>query len=179
MNKTTTIIIFLLFNLSLFATAAGSGSAEIVQKEARMAVYFSPGGGATEALVKEISKGKKEILVQAYTLTYLPIFQALLDAHQRGLAVRIIIDKSERGEGLTPAVMLANKGVPVFWDGRHALAHSNCLVIDRQTVITGSFNFTKVSEDSNAEDLLIIQSPQLAQQYRAYWETHKAHSEPY
>jgi phosphatidylserine/phosphatidylglycerophosphate/cardiolipin synthase-like enzyme len=77
-------------------------------REPKIEVYFSPGGGSTNALVKEISRGKKEILVQAYSLTSLPIFKALLDAHQRGLTVKIIIDKSERGEGLSPIVMLAN-----------------------------------------------------------------------
>jgi phosphatidylserine/phosphatidylglycerophosphate/cardiolipin synthase-like enzyme len=148
-------------------------------KEPQIEVYFSPGGGATDTLVKEISNGKKEILVQAYSLTSLPIFKALLDAHQRGLIVRIIIDKSERGEGLTPVVMLANAGVLALLDGKHALAHSHCLIIDRRIVITGSFSYTKAAEESNAEDLLIIRSAQLAQRYYTNWEKHRAHSEPH
>ena len=165
--------------LSFLFPALGLANPSAPFQEGRIAVYFSPGGGATEALVQEISRGKREILVQAYSFTSTPIFKALLEAHQRGLTVKIIIDKSERGEGLTPTVQLANAGVPVFLDGKHGLAHSSCLIIDQQTVITGSFNFTKASEELNAEDLLIIRSSQLAQQYRNYWESHRSHSEPY
>jgi hypothetical protein len=32
-------------------------------------VYFSPHGGATEAIIKELNKAKSTVLVQAYTFT--------------------------------------------------------------------------------------------------------------
>jgi phosphatidylserine/phosphatidylglycerophosphate/cardiolipin synthase-like enzyme len=44
-------------------------------------------------------------------------------------------------------------------------------------VITGSFNFTKAGEESNAENLLIIQSAELAARYIANFQEHKAHAE--
>lgn len=47
-------------------------------------VYFSPNGGCTDAIVKEISKAKSEILVQAYSFTSKDIAKALVDAHKRG-----------------------------------------------------------------------------------------------
>jgi len=53
------------------------------------------------------------------------------------------------------------------------------MVIDGATVITGSFNFTKAAEEKNAENLLVIQSRELAAQYVRYWEMHAAHAEPY
>ena len=53
------------------------------------------------------------------------------------------------------------------------------MVIDGQTLITGSFNFTKAAEQSNAENLLIIKDPVLSQQYASNWLTHMSHSEPY
>ncbi|MBA4394636.1 MAG: phospholipase D family protein [Desulfobacca sp.] len=179
LGRKASAALFFLVSLTLLTTAGWSSASAVVLKEGEISVYFSPEGGATEALIKEISRGKKEILVQAYSLSSLPIVTALLAAHQRGLAVKIIMDKSERGEGLTPAVVLSNAGVAVFLDGKHALAHSSCLIIDQQIVLTGSFNYTKASEESNAEDLLIIRSTQMAQQYRDYWEKHRAHSEPH
>lgn len=157
--------------------AEWSQALELNLQDVLMEAYFSPGGGATEAVTREISKAKSEVLVLAYSLSSQPIVKALLEAQQRGLAVKIILDKSERGEGLTPAVLLANAGASVLLDGRHALAHSSCLIIDGQTVITGSFNYTKASEETNAEDLLILRAPRLAQVYRDYWEKHRAHSE--
>ncbi len=51
--------------------------------------------------------------------------------------------------------------------------------IDGQTVITGSFNFTTAAEEHNAENLLVIRSPELAAKYTANWQVHAAHSDPY
>jgi len=51
--------------------------------------------------------------------------------------------------------------------------------IDRKIVITGSFNFTKAAEYKNAENLLIIQSSELAKVYTENWKHHREHSEPY
>ena len=53
------------------------------------------------------------------------------------------------------------------------------MIIDRETVITGSFNFTKAAEDHNAENLLILKNKELAKQYVENWNRHKAHSEVY
>ena len=114
-----------------------------------------------------------------YSLSSQAIVGALLAAHRRGLQVKVILDKSERSEGLTAAVQLVNAGVPILLDGNHALAHSNCMIMDRRTVITGSFNYTKAAEEKNSEDLLIIEATPLAEEYRAFWETHRGHSELY
>ena len=53
------------------------------------------------------------------------------------------------------------------------------MVIDSNTVITGSFNFTKAAEEGNAENLLIIHSPELAAKYTENWNKHAEHSETY
>lgn len=52
-------------------------------------------------------------------------------------------------------------------------------MIDGAVVITGSFNFTKGAEHDNAENLLVIQSRDLAAQYTWNWEAHAAHADPY
>lgn len=43
------------------------------------------------------------------------------------------------------------KPVPRTLDSAHAIAHNKVMVIDGETVITGSFNFTKAAEESNAK----------------------------
>jgi len=49
--------------------------------------------------------------------------------------------------------------VPTYIDPVHKIAHNKVMVIDGQTVITGSFNFTKSVEEGNAENLLVINNP--------------------
>jgi phosphatidylserine/phosphatidylglycerophosphate/cardiolipin synthase-like enzyme len=55
-------------------------------------------------------------------------------------------------------------------------AHNKIIIIDRETVINGSFNFTKAAEKKNAENLLIIKSKELATTYIENWIKHREHS---
>jgi len=74
----------------------------------------------------------------------------------------------------------ASEGVPTFIDPVHKVAHNEVMVIDRQTIITGSFNLTRSAEEGNAENLLVINNaPELAQRYTANWKEHLGHSGPY
>lgn len=142
-------------------------------------VYFSPNGGTTQAIIKEINEAKSEILVQAYSFTSSPIAKALVDANKRGVKVEGILDKSQRKAQYTSASFLANMRVPTFIDDKHAIAHNKIMIIDKTTVITGSFNFTNAAENNNAENLLIIKSKELANLYIDSWMKHREHSEPY
>jgi phosphatidylserine/phosphatidylglycerophosphate/cardiolipin synthase-like enzyme len=142
-------------------------------------VYFSPRGGCTDAIVKEIGKAKSEILVQAYSFTSKPIAKALIEAKKAGVHVEIILDKSNRSARYSAADFTAHMGIPTYIDAQHAIAHNKIMVIDRETVITGSFNFTKAAEEHNAENLLILRSRELAKDYLDNWYLHRKHSEPY
>lgn len=142
-------------------------------------IYFSPKGGCTEAVVKEIGAAQSMILVQAYSFTSAPIAKALVDAHKRGVKVEAILDKSQRTEKYSSATFLVNVGIPTKIDAQHAIAHNKIMVIDGATVITGSFNFTKAAEENNAENLLVIRDRAIAAKYIANWQAHAAHSEPY
>ena len=142
-------------------------------------IYFSPNGGATEAIVRQIEKTRTEIYVQAYSFTSLPIAKALILAHKRGIRVEAILDKSQKKEKYTSATFTANMGIPTYIDSAHAIAHNKIMILDRETVITGSLNFTKAAEEKNAENLLIVKSKELAKIYLDNWNRHREHSEPY
>jgi len=57
--------------------------------------------------------------------------------------------------------------------------HNKVVIIDGETVITGSFNFTKPAEENNAENLLVIKDKKLAERYMKNWQEHERHSEVY
>ena len=142
-------------------------------------VYFSPKGGCTEAVVKELTAAQTTILVQAYSFTSVPIAKALVDAHKRGVKIEVILDKSQRTEKYSSADFVQHAGIPIQIDDKHAIAHNKVMVIDGQTVITGSFNFTKAAEENNAENLLVIRDKEIADKYAANWKVHADHSEVY
>jgi phosphatidylserine/phosphatidylglycerophosphate/cardiolipin synthase-like enzyme len=130
-------------------------------------------------VVDALSGAKKSILVQAYSFTSAPIAKALVDAHRRGVEVKVILDRSNRTAHYSAATFLDHAGIPVWIDARHAIAHNKIMIIDDNTILTGSFNFTKAAEQQNAENLLTIRDATLAEQYTANWQKHLQHSEPY
>jgi len=171
--KKITAILFLVLNIIIITIPAFAFNVDVAN------VCFSPNGGCTEAIVNEVSQAKSEIYVQAYSFTSALIAKALVDAHNRGIKVEVILDKSQKGERYTEATFLTNAGIPTYIDSIHAIAHNKVMIIDKDTVITGSFNFTKAAEEKNAENLLIIKSKELASQYLMNWTKHKNHSDPY
>jgi phosphatidylserine/phosphatidylglycerophosphate/cardiolipin synthase-like enzyme len=93
--------------------------------------------------------------------------------------VQVILDKSQRTEQYSSADFLANQGVPTKIDANHAIAHNKVIIIEGETVISGSFNFTKAAQEKNAENVLIIRDQALAAQYTQNWQAHAQHSQPY
>ncbi len=163
--------------LSVFLSALPISIA--AQQTPSWSIYFSPHGGAAEAVVKELGHAKNSILVQAYSFTSAPIAKALMDAYKRGVKVQAILDKSQRTQKYSSLTFFVNQGIPVMIDAAHAIAHNKVMVIDSETVITGSFNFTKAAEESNAENLLVIRDRKLAEVYTRNWKEHEGHSETY
>jgi phosphatidylserine/phosphatidylglycerophosphate/cardiolipin synthase-like enzyme len=148
-------------------------------KTCTLEVYFSPHGGCTDAIIRELDNAQSTILVQTYSITSAPIAKALLNAHKRGIKVEVILDKSQRTQKYSSATFLSNQGIPTKIDAQHAIAHNKVMVIDDETVITGSFNFTKAADENNAENLLVIRDKKLAERYIKNWQEHERHSEVY
>jgi phosphatidylserine/phosphatidylglycerophosphate/cardiolipin synthase-like enzyme len=143
-----------------------------------IAVYHSPKGGCTDAVVRELRGARREVLVLAYSFTSKPIAQALVEAKKRGAHVEIILDRSNEHEPYTELGFLIEQGLAPYIDAHHAIAHNKVMVIDRHTVLTGSFNFTHQAEVENAENLLILKGhADLTVLYRQNFLLHKQHSQ--
>ena len=143
-------------------------------------VAFSPNGGGAGLIIKTINQAQKSIKVQAYSFTNADIAKALLDSSKRGVDVKVVLDKSQETEKYTSATFLANAGVPVRIDDDFAIAHNKIMILDEETVITGSFNFTKAAEERNAENVLVIRgNKELAKLYLQNWQWRWDASETY
>ena len=171
---------FIILLLILACSSANFADAkDLTLNNAPTQVYFSPNGGCTEAIVDALDHAKSEVLVQAYSFTSRDIAKALLEAHKRGVHIEIILDRSNRSKKYSAGDFTAHMGISTYIDSAHAIAHNNIMIIDKKTVITGSFNFTKAAENNNAENLLIISSSDLARYFILNWEMHKEHSVAY
>jgi len=172
--------VLILAAIVLFVTGRNSPSAPQTQAPVpSWQVYFSPHGGATSAIVSALDQARESIWVQAYSFTSSPIAEALVRAHSRGVAVRVILDRSQRTKKYSAADFLANSAVLTKIDAAHAIAHNKVMIIDSRIVVPGSFNFTDAAEERNAENLLIIRSKELAAKYVDNWRIHQRHSTPF
>lgn len=143
-------------------------------------VCFTPGQDCTGEVVQALALAKRSIYVQAYSFTSKPIANALVVAKKRGVDVKVILDKSQyKAEKYSASRFLDNQNVPVWIDSKPAIAHNKIMIIDENTVITGSFNFTKAAQEKNAENLLIIHNVALAKHYLENWEFRQKESFSY
>jgi phosphatidylserine/phosphatidylglycerophosphate/cardiolipin synthase-like enzyme len=142
-------------------------------------VCFTPGDDCTNTIVTVVAGARRNVYVQAFSFTSKPIARALVAARERGVRVEVILDRGSLREHHAAADLLAGAGVPVLIDGAHVLAHNKVMIIDEETVVTGSFNFTYAAQRDNAENVLILHDPVLAVRYQDNWKAHRAHAEPY
>ena len=174
MNRINKITMFLLIIvLVLFSTTTSTSMNSV----GTINVYYSPKGGCTEAIIKEIDMAKKEILIQSYSFSSKPIGVAIVNAYKRGVNIQIVIDGDQESANGNLILFFYTYGIVVMEDKKHAISHNKIMIIDQTTLITGSFNFSRSAETSNAENLLIIKNnPNLIKSYIDNFKLHKAHS---
>lgn len=164
---------------AMSASAGGGGAYWYSSQSETWEVRFSPRGGCTNHVVAELDKAKSSVRVWAYSFTSEPIADALLRAHRRGVDVQILIDApSIKGRG-AKAKELADEGIPIWADSKHAIQHQKVMAIDGITLLVGSFNWSAGAESRNSEVLATIQNVrrEMMDKFLANWEHHKSHSE--
>jgi phosphatidylserine/phosphatidylglycerophosphate/cardiolipin synthase-like enzyme len=131
---------------------------------------FSPGGGALSAIAAEL-QGAKNVLIAGYSVTNPDFARAVLGAFKRGASVEGVFDAEKHDGGRASSSVysvLIAAGIQVRLSSGYQAMHNKYLVIDGKTVITGSYNFSRAAENSNAENLVVIRNcPALAAQYTA------------
>jgi phosphatidylserine/phosphatidylglycerophosphate/cardiolipin synthase-like enzyme len=140
----------------------------------KIQVCFTPGQNCTAEITDVIDAAKQSIFVQAYSFTSAPIAAHLVAAKKRGVKVNVILDKSQKTQRYSASRFLVNQHIPCWIDYKPAIAHNKIMIIDEKAVITGSFNFTKAAQNKNAENLLIIRDPALANIYLKNWQRRRA-----
>lgn len=147
-----------------------SSQATSLSGHSQIEAHFSPGGQCTEKIIEAINTAEASIDVMAYAFTSSPIAHALVRAFERGVAVKILIDRSQLKAKHSQLHFLLQHKIPIFIDPAKGIAHNKVMIFDAASVLTGSFNFSHAAETKNAENLLLIRDPSLAQIYKKNWE---------
>jgi phospholipase D len=138
-----------------------------------ISVCFTPNPQCKSKIISLIKSAKESILVQAYSFTDTEIAQELVKSHQSGISISTILDKSNKSGNHSKIDILLKGGIPVFIDTVSGIAHNKVIIIDNKIVVTGSYNFSKAAYSRNAENLVAINSPELAEKYTNNWTIRK------
>lgn len=65
--------------------------------------------------------------------------------------------------------ILKRNGISVKIDWVPGIAHNKVIIMDGTSIITGSFNFTKAAQNRNAENVVLINDPKIAEYYMENW----------
>ncbi len=140
-------------------------SPDITIGPARVVTLFSPDSDVTSRVVSVIEQAGTSIDLMAFTITSDPIADALVAAHGRGVRVRGVVERRNGRATGSELAKLQSAGVDVREDGNCYIMHNKSFVVDGQTVITGSFNWTRAAQQSNDENAIFVEDPWLADRY--------------
>lgn len=170
------------FGLFMLGISIGVGYEELVgigtwhsirQSTDKVNVCFTPPSGCGSLIAQQIVAAKDSIHMQAYSLTSMPIIHQLIEAHRRGVRVQILLDRSNLDDRNSGMDELRRAGISIGIDRVSGIAHNKVIIIDKQKVITGSFNFSKAADYRNADNVVLIDDKKLAQDYLENWQNRK------
>jgi len=149
--------------LALGAALAEKGSqAEGPQAdEPEAQIHYAPRENLENIDVREIGRAQLSIDMAAYVLSDRHIIEALIDAAERGVVIRIYLDKSEFAEhgptrgGLVEA-LLAHPNVAARVKGEGVLMHLKAYAVDGVVLRTGSGNFSRSGLEAQDNDAIFI-----------------------
>jgi phosphatidylserine/phosphatidylglycerophosphate/cardiolipin synthase-like enzyme len=128
-------------------------------------------GSIPEKLIDYINNAQRTIHIASFEFNLTPVAEALIAAHERGVEVQWVtddehgIEADEEEEDHGQFAMLEKAGIEVTDDDRSALMHNKFWIFDDQTVWTGSTNITANGNFRNNNNVLVIDSPELAAIY--------------
>ncbi len=125
--------------------------------------YFSPPDEVMQKLVAQVKAAQKSIKFMAFTYTHADLSNAMIERAKAGVKVEGVIENRGASQGALVPLFCAK--LPVKTDGNKYTMHHKVIIIDDETVITGSFNFTKAADTENDDNVLIIHSKTVAAAY--------------
>jgi phosphatidylserine/phosphatidylglycerophosphate/cardiolipin synthase-like enzyme len=132
--------------------------------------YFAPEDRVEEKIVTLLQGAKRSIRFMAFSFTDDGIGTAVRDKAKGGLAVQGVFEARGSETEYSEYEPMRRAGLDVLTDGNPYVMHHKVFILDGETVLTGSFNFTQSADESNDENLLVIHDPAIAALYQAEFE---------
>lgn len=147
------------------STSPSTNSASFVQDGTPVQIYFASEDEVEAKLIEEVNNAESAVRFMSFSFTLDDLGAAVMKRAEDGLEVQGLFERtgaSNRG-GNMPGMFCA--GLDVRLDGNSRFLHHKVFIIDDDTVITGSFNFSSSAVSRNDENVVIITDPDLAAVY--------------
>lgn len=143
-------------------------------------VVFSRTTSVAEFIERSIQGSAHSLDVALYRLNHLRLAEALGERKERGVLVRLVLDRGKyEGDPTTRRIVAAHRIPFRLARGRRgpgspgspgSKMHHKFAILDDRIVLTGSYNWTEESEQENCENLLLVREPNLVQKYQEEFE---------
>ena len=141
-------------------------------------VYFNAPTGSSDRstytasidvpLANAIGRTRRTLDIAAFEFNNERLTDAVLDAHRRGVQVRIVTDDEHGLEDEESSIQqFIDAGIPVVDDDRTGLMHNKFMILDSTTVWTGSWNYTVNGTYRNNNNALVLRAQRAVQAYQS------------
>lgn len=166
-------VIFFIGLLSLVSIAAEAVSnknfakapAAVEPEIKNMDVCFSPKEKCDKKIISFIKSAKKSLEVAIYSLTHRDIVLAIKEAKDRGLKVRVIVDREQMAGEKSLVNELFEHNVNVKIGGSKGIMHNKYTIVDGEKIETGSYNYTSSASHFNSENQIYIFEEPVVKEY--------------
>ena len=142
--------------------------------------YFGPETEIIPIIVDKVQQAESEILFMAFSFTEESLGEAMIDLAQQGVTVRGVFETSGSETPFSNYPLMKEANLPtlvVRQDGNSRLMHHKVIIVDRALVIFGSFNFSGNANDSNDENVVMVDDPTFTsffvEEFEAVWQEAK------
>lgn len=139
--------------------------------DTKVTPYFSPKHKTiTKEIIPLINSAKNYIYIPTFLLTHDGLANALINAKNRNVTVKIITDATNINSTRSKIKLLRNSGIEIKTENFAGKMHAKTILIDDKYIIAGSMNFSNSGENRNDENCLIIENEKLTKNYKEFFE---------
>lgn len=131
----------------------------------KISVLFASEDGVLERIIPIVDNAQSSVRFLTFSFTDYPLAKAIIDRAAAGVDTAGVFEKVGSETEFAELRTLHCAGVPVRQDGNPSFLHHKLIVVDDRIVITGSMNYSTNAEESNDENVIIIENPEIAALY--------------
>jgi phosphatidylserine/phosphatidylglycerophosphate/cardiolipin synthase-like enzyme len=150
---------------------------QLIIQGATVENYFGPEKEIAPIIARAVARAQEAILFMAFSFTDERVGEAILGRADAGVSVQGVFETTGAETQFSYYPIMRDARIPnleVRRDNNPFIMHHKVIIIDWNTVIFGSFNFSESANRRNDENIIIVQDPTFAsffvEEFSAVWD---------